>query len=155
MLTLSAPHLLAACPDILNNVIFAAEFVYASPTDVDNPRVRKVISFVFSRTTLAEHYADVAGNLREAQQVIEKETNLIREDNLARGEIVRIVQVSGSQRDQMRVSVNTDALESQPSPSSPSEYWSSKPAGDSHFITNTTSYPWMPDDIAKESDVPF
>ncbi len=117
--------------------------------------IKKVIRLVFSRETLRTAFEHIHSDLQNALSVIEKESELMREDNLARGEIVRFARASATLGDDIWMGTGAE-LKSRLSADDPSEYWAAKPEGVSNFVTDTISYPWMPTDVSEENDeVPF
>lgn len=155
MLTLHAPNLLKQAPTILENVIFAAEGVPYVNVDEDPPQFKKLVDFVFSRKTLLDAHDAIKADLDALVLTIAEESDLIREDNLARGALVRVGEVVASRAEGSTYWVrNTSALRSPIGDDDPSEYWGGRPSGDRDFITDTPSYPWMPTDVSEE-EVPF
>ena len=80
------------------------------------------------------------------------EIELIRNDNLARGEFVRIARVTANKKGSSEYwDVDTKDLNSLLTSGDPPEYWRGKPDWGTDFITDTHSFPWMPVDISNSS----
>jgi hypothetical protein len=156
VLTLNAPNLLKACDGVLENVIYAAEELPYFDANVESPKIQKIISFVFSRSTLSQSFESIERDLTSVLALIAKEAELIKEDDLARGEIVRVVRLHGTKQG-TRFRASTGVLSSRVSPDDPSEYWATLPSGGSDFVTDTRSYPWMPTEVSElgDDEVPF
>jgi hypothetical protein len=153
-LTVLTPPVLKASPAILDNIIFASEdlpFLYGK----GDPDFYKTVQLLFSRATLTSVHADVKADLTNVLGKITSETDLIREDNLARGDFVRAAWVS-ARRDNEDADwqYSTSNLASPAAEGDPTEYWAGKPFFGQHFLTNTESYPWMPVNIS-EFSTPF
>jgi hypothetical protein len=154
VLTLHSPSVLRRAPAILENVVFAAEQNFASETKDEEPSFLKFVEFVFSRSTLVEAHATIKTDLERIVALITEETDLIQEDNLARGSVVRIGELTASKHGSYWT-MNTDALASKLAGDDPAEYWGAREESHEHFITDTISYPWMPSDVSPEESVPF
>ena len=155
VLTVKSPSLLRFTPNILDGIIYASESIAAVDRSADVPTLKKVVNFVFGRQTLVEMHDKVRDDLERVIATITNETDLIREDNLARGEIVRTADVAMF-KDGDRWMEHFDALHSTSSSDDPAEYWGEPLGATSHFITDTMLYPWMPVEVSDEDEeVPF
>jgi hypothetical protein len=154
VLTVQTPSVLRLAAAILENVIFATEESSILEVAQDEPKFRKVVELVLSRSTLSDSYGAIKTDLERIVAVITEETDLIREDNLARGTLVRIGEASASRHDEYWVT-NTNGMRSRRGADDPAEYWGERSSADAHFVTSTTAYPWMPTDVSEEESVPF
>jgi hypothetical protein len=153
-LTLHSPSILRRTPAILEHVVFATEHSFAVDAREEQPAFKQLAQFVFSRSTLEHSYDAIQANFEQAVALITEETDLIREDNLARGALVRVGEASASKHSESWFE-NTSGLRSKRGSDDPAEYWGEGPSGDVNFVTGTTSYPWMPADVSEEESVPF
>lgn len=139
----------------------AEQVPYAPMNDEFKPNFKKQTSLIFSKSVLEAHHEDIKAVLQNLIAKINDESELIKEDNLARGTLVESVQTSAilnhDKEDEKRTwwSVKTDKLVCAFSEYDPAEYW-----GDivllyqSDFIAGSKKYPWMPSDISKD-ELPF
>jgi len=156
VLTLHSPTILSRAPHLLEHVIFAADAAASVDAAQERPEFKKLVDFVFSRKALQEHFAEVKADFDSITATITDETDLIREDNLARGAIVRVTQVSATKSAGVDYWFeDTSGLRSTLGSNDPAEYWGERPVADTNFITDTTTYPWMPSEVSAEEDGPF
>jgi hypothetical protein len=89
---------------------------------------------------------------------IENETELVQQDNLARGELIDLVRISAtmqkSEDGREWWPANTDNLKCDFGDNDPPEYWGNIGLFEIDFIAASPRYPWMPSDISKE-EIPF
>jgi len=152
ILTLKSAPILEHHDALRNNIVYLCEDVSfawgAVPTE--QPVISKNVSLVIPRQNLASTYADIERDVRALLSEIQDETNLIREDNLARGELVESVHASAKgSRDEKSGEVswewNTDRLSSPVQADDVPEYWGELSwTGWGDFIAGTSQYPWMP-----------
>jgi hypothetical protein len=154
VLTLHAPSILRSAPSVLEHVVFATEQSFATDPKEEDPNFKQFIEFVFSRSTLNASHEAIKVDLEHVVTLITEETDLIREDNLARGKLVRVGEATTSKRNEYW-SADTDGLRSRRGSEDPAEYWGERVSTEVNFVTSTTSYPWMPTDISDEEAVPF
>lgn len=154
VLTVQSPSVLRRAPAILENVVFVAEQSFVMDETQEEPIIRKFVEFVFSRATLDESYAAIKTDLERVVALITEETDLIREDNLARGTLVRMGEATASKNKEFWTT-NTNGMRSRRATDDPAEYWGERMGVDSNFVTSTTSYPWMPADVSEEEAIPF
>lgn len=154
VLTLNTVAILRRCPIILDNVIFVSEWFPFSFGPSEESGARKGVDFVFGRAALANQFEGVKAEFTEILEKITAETELIQEDNLARGEFVKVAQTSVTKSGQ-RWHPDVGRLRTPLRHDDPPEYWGRRPTGDIDFVTDTRFYPWFPVDVSAESDVPF
>lgn len=157
-LKLLTPAILKEYSQIRNAVIFLAEDVPYTPMPADlNPELKKEVAFVFSRICLEESYKEIKTSLEQVLLKIKKEADLIKEDNLARGDLVEMVAVTARFMHQ-KPEAGTWNLDLKPLNCSikhadPPEYWGEFTIfGTENLISDMDRYPWMPTDVAS---VPF
>jgi hypothetical protein len=116
----------------------------------------KTVGLTFSRRTLSEAHAEIKECLEGVLTHIAKETDLLREDQLARGKLVSVTTVRANrhkQDDTLWWSVGHRQLESPTPAGELPEYWGDISAG-SDFVSDTEDYPWMPVKVC-EGAFPF
>lgn len=155
-LTILTPPMLRAARVLRENTIFASEWVgHATATDDEPPVFSKTVHFYLSRESLGVGYQPIKAELENLVRRISDETELINEDNLARGEFVRAVFMGATRSpDKTRWTFTTSNLHSPISDTDPVEYWAGKPSWGSDFLTDTESFPWMPVNVSNVS-LPF
>lgn len=156
MLSVNTPRVLLESSAILENIIFASEVVpYVAMPKSGPPLFSKTLRLLFSRRTLAERHEDLKAELEQLLKRITTETDLIREDNLAR--VVLVQSVGATARREAQESdwrVATSNLLSPAREDDPPEFWAGHPLFGMDFVSHTESFPWMPVTVA-EFDVPF
>ena len=150
-------------PSILTNYSnltkFATYLTESSAYDFgytpDAPNFSKNISILFSREVINNNHADIKADIESLLRTITEETDLIVNDNLARGKLVSISRVSAnlkSAKDRSWWDVDVDDTLSPLTQVDFPEYW-----GDTLIIfsllTIADKYPWMPVEVS-EFDTP-
>jgi hypothetical protein len=155
-LTIRSSALLTKYPIIARNICYLAEALkYPRILKDNNVECKKNLSLVISKSMLSTHHEEFKKSLEDFLLSIDKETELIKQDNLARGEFVHSVPISASvKKDQdwrwhyqkLRTPVNAD---------DPPEYWGGLQFYSwEDFVAATDEYPWMPESVAVE-EFPF
>jgi hypothetical protein len=156
---LITPAVISRFPNLARHVTFVAEEVpYVTAGKDKDPNLRKEISFVFSRITLTENYAEIVEQIKGMLLTIETESELVQKDNLARGQLVDSVRVSitlQKVQDQAWWSANTDNLKCGFGENDPPEFWGDIGLYERDFIASSARYPWMPSEICKQEEIPF
>jgi hypothetical protein len=153
LLTLDSVAVLKSCPVILDNVIFMVEVFPPAPSSGETSGIRKGVDFVFSRATLTSAHDGVRQDLEKVILQITRETDLILEDNLAKGDLVRIGTAPSSKANE-RWRPDVSKLRTPLRQEDPPEYWGQRPAGGKDLVTDAQSYPWMPVPVSSEDDGP-
>lgn len=150
VLTLVAPAILRKYPSLRGLATYLSEDVF-STADKDSEQLRKSINIVFSRRIMNENHSAVKRDLEELLKLISIETELMQQDNLARGEIVIVVTVTiGQYGDPPKYWwCSNQSLLSETTPDDPPEYWGSFEVFTDDFISAAHKYPWMPVPISK------
>ena len=95
-------------------------------------------------------YGNIKPELEEMFRKITTETDLIKEDTLARGEFVQSGYASSYRAAEDKDwTVDTSGLGSGIREDDPPEYWVGVPFFGSHFVSDTQSFPWAPVNIAQ------
>jgi hypothetical protein len=157
VLTIIPPNMLSAAPSMLSHVIYAAETMpyFNFEGDDVSPPFQKHFDLVFSRQTLSESHDEIKADLVSVFAKVAEETELMLNDSLARGRLVRSAFVTSVNRPDGWVT-DRSRLRTPFHDDDPVEYWSRKPSTASDLVTDTQRYPWMPVDVSSEDDeVPF
>lgn len=149
VLTIKTPAILVHYPELAGMISYITEslpfdwIVQKLP-----PLFGKEVNLVFSRDLLDDEHAKVRSVLSELLLRITEETRMIKQDYLARGEIVDLVRVNAirdkASNGEIYWQVNQQALSVPVSHHDPPEYWGSfhYPVR-GNFITDTYLYPWF------------
>ena len=146
--------------NLRNEVVYLYEHVPFVRKHSDRPpEFQKTVSMVFARSTLAEGYEGVLSDLEQLLRDISRETELIQQDNLARGEVVQAVSADAVKRrgpdERTYWEIDKQSLVTKPDQNDPPEFWGSLEAlTTSDFIAQTSRYPWMRAQVC-EGEVPF
>jgi hypothetical protein len=120
------------------------------------PKGRKELGLTFSRRVLTEAHAEVMSSLEESLAQILKETDLLKEDQLARGTLVQLRTLTARRTTYGNSTfweIDHSALKSQTPTEELPEYWGQISA-ETDFISDSEEYPWMPVKVS-EDVVPF
>ncbi|MFK4501577.1 hypothetical protein ABIF86_005868 [Bradyrhizobium japonicum] len=152
---LTSPQIVESFPKLFAFVTFMTEYVPHVRMSADIvPRFGKQVSLIFSKAILVAAHAEVGNLLKELLTKIDTETELIQQDNLARGHVVDSVSAwSFVQNDVW--STSTTNMKNEFRNSDPPEYWGDMSSYRGDFIAGATKYPWMPSDISSEEDFFF
>lgn len=142
------------------SVIFLSEVVSYVPMPKDlKPKFKKVLRFTFSRKTLSNKYDEIRKGFEELLKQIDDETDLLSEDQLARGKLLNSCNVSASNKgteDHSWWDITSSSLQTSLEEEYPAEFWRPLYAFNPDFISNTEWYPWMPVQISEEEiDIPL
>ena len=123
--TLLSPKIIKAFPAIARHCTFMSEKVpYVGVTQDNVPNFRKEVSLVFGSTTIVEHNNEINDRMKDLLLKVQTETELVQKDDLARGDLIDLVNVSASLRkDSQWWSTNTEKLKCKLGESDPPEYW--------------------------------
>jgi hypothetical protein len=155
---LVSPEIVKRFPKLARILTFMTEDIPDAQISSDNsPKFRKKVSFVFGKTALLDHHHQVGDQIKELLLKIETETELVQQDNLARGDVVDLARIWSSlqkESDFSWWSTNADNMKSEIGESDPPEYWGEMNPYLNDFIAGSQKYPWMPSEISKEES-PF
>jgi len=159
VLTIRSPAVLTKYPEIGNDICYLSESLsYPVMLQDQNAKFAKILSFVLSRLMLSAQHVTLKKALEDLLLSISKETDLIQQDHLARGDLVHSVSVSTFLREEEETSRRTWLFRSLYTPvaeSDPPEYWGNLGFyGWEDFIAATDRYPWMPEAVSTE-EPPF
>ncbi len=147
ILNLITPSILENYTSITKYSTCLTERVASAGTyNPENPSFSKPFSIYFNREVIKEHYDDIKKDVESLLHIITEETELISNDNLARGKLISVAQVYASLKEGEKRkwwSVNADDTLCPDTKGIFPEYW-----GDtflySSMITKAQKYPWMP-----------
>jgi hypothetical protein len=154
---LKTDRILVDFPNIAKHTICVTEVTPSAYTKTPEEKsFTKQIRFTFSRNSLEKNFTDIKTELENILLSISKEIALIKEDNLARGKLIEVVQCDFiKQENSEYFRFDGEAFETEFDEESPVEYWGSFNHSSKNFITDTEKYPWMPVDISEDNDLPF
>jgi hypothetical protein len=157
--TLRISQILRLYPIIRETSIYLSEsMVYPKMGDDLTPLMSKGISIVFSKSTLESDFNGIVEALKAMALKVESETELIKQDGLARGELVEAKNISAALRDGVSGdsywSFNTESLQTPVSDIDEVEYWGERWHFTTDFISSTSRYPWMPSSVS-DDEFPF
>jgi hypothetical protein len=152
---IKSDNLLLNHPDLSKYIISCTERRPSAYThNPEKSKIKKQITFTFSRNTLKKHYAKIKSELEKILLEITKELALIKEDNLARGKTIEVVSCYFEKNDEYH-SLKAYQFETELTEETPVEFWGSLNYASKDFMTDTDKYPWMPIDISEDKDLPF
>lgn len=156
VLTLKSSAILIGHSSLASKVSHLSEIVpYTEKLDGVVPKFRKILKFVFARSTLASDYAEIKSGFETILRQISEQTELIRQDHSARGKLVVAVNVIASASVPEGGTIPLWNLQTAPlwdlvQPHHPPEYWGALGYYASHdFVGGTPQYPWMPEQVAR------
>lgn len=151
LLNLISPEALVQFPNLARLVTFASEHVtYRSTDDNETWRFEKLVSFTFGRAALVEHHEAIKRDLEGILLMISRETDLIQQDNLAKGNLVKVVYCTVEPLGNSNYrSPDTTTMYSPLSSTAPPEWWGHMDPYLSDFISGAQSYPWMPTTVSR------
>ena len=160
VLTLHSSAVLKNYPEIAKDVCSLSETTdYPKMLENYDARCSKTLSLVLSRSMLSSQHITLKKALEKLLLAIAKETELIQQDNLARGQLVHSAIVNASlktENDKSHWQWFYQSLRTPVVENDPPEYW-----GDfslsrrwEDFIAGTDEYPWMPESVSEDEE-PF
>jgi hypothetical protein len=158
VLSIISSAILKEFPILSNLITYLTEYVPYSPMTekTKSPHFTKIIELVLSHKILKDHFKDLRKQIEEVLLLISNETELIKQDNLAKGKIVQVVEVNAIQRE-ATWRIRTQALTCEVGTDDPPEFWGSSGSFSwlgSDFVSRTSKYPWMPTEVSEEP-IPF
>ena len=159
VLTLRSSAVLSEYPEIAKDVCSLSEScAYPQMPEDGEARFSKTVSLVLSKPMLAAQHAGLKKALESLLLAIAKETELIQQDNLARGKLVHSAVVTAllkREDDKSRWRWSYQSLRTPVVDSDAPEYWGDfNLYGWEDFIAGTDDYPWMPESVSVDES-PF
>jgi hypothetical protein len=155
---LISPAVIKCFPDLACHATFVTESVASAKMSENiNPEFRKHVSLVFAKAVVVQQHETITDQMKNVLLSIETETELLKQDHLARGQLVdsvRLWSMLQTSPDKQRQWWDTeyDKLKCEFGENDPSEYWGEIGRFTSDFIAGTRKYPWMPSAISKSDD---
>lgn len=154
---LKTDNILSHFPELTKHAICITENLpFMFTKDINKLKIIKAIRFTFSKTSISKNYTLIKQEIEKILFKITNELALIKEDNLARGQLIEIVTCTlkrtnenayfYSEGDVFQTSLNED---------SPVEFFGTINYTTDDFITQAEKYPWMPVSISEDKDLPF
>jgi len=143
---LDGPAVISACPSLAKNLICATEYIpwMFANTDGTLDHVSKTLSLRFSQKAVTDNVEVIRQELEKVLSTIADETELIKQDNLARGTIMRPLSLTGTKSDGTEwVLVSPIPLQSDEPPIGQPEWWGTMQIYVDDFISSTNAFPWM------------
>ncbi len=159
VLTLDSSAVLKKYPEIAKDVCSLSETTgYPQMLENQDARCSKTLSLVLSRSMLSSQYVNLKKALEKLLLAIANETELIQQDNLARGQLVHSAIISASlktENDKSSWQWSFQNLRTPVGENDPPEYWGDFSVSRwEDFIAGTNEYPWMPESVSQD-EVPF
>jgi hypothetical protein len=152
---LKTDNLLINYPNFSKFIISCTERRPSSYTEIPQDAIiEKTISLTFGRKTLFENFTKIKSELEKILLEITKELALIKEDNLARGKLIEVVNCYFDKGEKYH-SLKANQFDTELTEETPVEFWGSLNYASNDFMTDTDKYPWMPIDISEDKDLPF
>lgn len=151
LLSINGPEILKIHTDLAKFAIYMTEYIPWTKVSKDTPaNFRKSVSVVFHIDTLKKEYVSIKRDFEEILLTISNETELIQKDNLAKGQLVELVNASvRTSKDGKYSYAKTAELRSPLQESDPPEWWGELTLFVSDFISGTHTYPWISTNIAR------
>jgi hypothetical protein len=151
VLNIDTPAVLNRYDELRQLTIYLTERVrhVMMPRDF-KPLFGKELEFTFSHHTLTKEYNKVLENLKQLLAAIDTETELIVEDNLAKGKLIHLMQIPARTQvsdERTRWWVDTKGLRCPVQSYHPTEYWGSISIPSENLISDSDEFPWMPTSI--------
>ena len=116
------------------------------------PKFRKNIDLIFSRDIIQKHHEEIKSEIENLLGKIDNEAELIRDDNLAKGEVVMVdtLTIRRESSEEKYWTIPIDKLLIPLSENDPAEYWGSFDMFGEDFISDIDRFPWMPVSVSKK-----
>ena len=155
VLTIRSSGVLTKWTEIAKDVCYLSERVtYPKMLEDRDVEFGKSVSLVLSRSMLKSQHKNLKSTLEELLLTIAKETELIQQDNLARGEIIHSAAVSATLKKEKERSWwqwYYQSLHTPVAENDPPEYWGNVNFyGWEDFVSATDKYPWMPEAVSRK-----
>lgn len=135
------------------NCIYISEgHVWGSLHEDFDIKSTKEISIVFSKGCLEENLDKVVDALSNMTLTVDQETELLRQDTLARGKFVETRNATASVRSRQDGTrywhTTLTNMNTSPDTSTEVEFWGTRAHYETDFISASNQYPWMPSSIS-------
>jgi hypothetical protein len=155
-LKLRAGQILKEYPKLRKYITYLIEHTF-HPKDAEKPDFRKYFGICISKNILSENHEEVKLELEKLLVQISNESELIKQDNLARGKLLEPLKVYSWKHDKSWSIASSfiDKFKDQIGENSIPEYWGQIDYAIANFISDTDSFPWMNTQITEEYELPF
>lgn len=159
VLSVVSSNIFKIMPHIAKYIIYLNEAIpHASYVD-DGHKIFKKISFVLTKEMMLPFYEDFAEAVEKIIGIIDEESSLIKDDNLARGSLVETAKVLAQEKTIGEYSfswwkIDDSELICSFNTNDPPEYWGDIGLDQDDFIATTDKFPWMPSSISNKT-LPF
>jgi hypothetical protein len=154
VLALNPVGLLNLYPVILERVTCVfLESPYTPIPASFKPSIATQVRLVFGRDSLEKHHLALKSELETILAEIDKEADLIKEDNLAKGRLVHMASASAHKRTYQAGeywSFSPDHIAQPLSRSDLAEYWGTMAFTPRGFVSDTDRFPWMPVAVSRQ-----
>lgn len=152
--SLRTSQLLEKYDALKEHCIYLSEAPVTGDVDSDGRlSATKDISIVFSKATIERELAQAAKAVQDIVAVVEKENDLIRQDNLVQGELVEAKYANASAKEDNNGTkywiTSLSALSTSPSEITAVEYWGQRYHFSTDFVSSEAHYPWMPSSVSR------
>ena len=156
-INLKTDRILVDYPELAKHTICVTEVTpHAYTKTPEEKTFSKQIRFTFSRSSLVKNYTVIKTELEKILYNISIEIALIKEDNLARGKLIEVINCKFEKQNESEYfRLDGEVFETEFDEASPVEFWGTFNHSSKNFITDTEKYPWMPVDISEDHDLPF
>lgn len=158
VLSIKSSSILSLFPILKCSLVFLGESVNHPRMKEEGPEFGKQIIMLFSREALNKNCMDIKNEMEKILLKISEETGLLKDDNLARGDLIQGVTLRAQWKkyeedDSGWWSFDSQTLHCDASEEDPPEYWGKIGFIENDYVTSTEVYPWMPVSVSKW--VPF
>ncbi len=154
ILNLRSPSILTKHSNLAKLATYLSESeIRPRPDPPKPPDFTKSVALVFSRRVIQDNYSMIKADIQSFLCSINEETELIRNDNLARGQFISVALVRASKQNDGSWRFFTENTLSPVTQEDPAEYWGNTFLGFS-MLTFAQKYPWMPVGVS-EFDLPW
>ncbi len=153
LLTIISPVVLDLFKPVKDNIIYLSEQVpYQRMEEGYDAKFSKNINMVISKTVIEKNHEIIYSEIKKIIAKISEETDLIKQDSLATGEIVKAVSVRAryiKTKDTGYWYFYDENMSCSVEKRNPPEFWGNIYFPVSNFISETHKYPWMPTSISE------
>lgn len=155
-LKLRTGQILKEYPKLRDYVTYLNEHMYY-PSDAEKPEFMKYFGICISKRNLTENHERIKSELEKLLVQISNESELIKQDNLARGKLLEPLKINSWKYEKTWTLSMTqiEKFKDEIGENSIPEYWGQLEYATSNFISDTDTFPWMNTQITEKDDLPF
>jgi hypothetical protein len=154
LLSIDPINILRLNPQLVKYITYVTEDVGAVVQEDANTNFSKELNIVFAVDVLKENAQEIIKSISVIIKKISEETDLIKKDNLAKGDFVLTAYTSSSLEEDESSQwwrADTKSLKTQDIRNIPPEFWGDIDTMFYDFISEAHRYPWMATDISSET----